>query len=119
MHDGDIHALLFEPGREDHRQTFEVVKGIDNPRLDELFPLEMEHLRMEVELVKGASHTFDMEAFLAGSQTPVFFGSALDNFGIEALLEEGIPILEQTMPAAVVSIGKNFGASWAAISTAL
>ncbi|MDH4101441.1 MAG: peptide chain release factor 3, partial [Nitrospirota bacterium] len=79
-------VLVFEPGREDHRQTFEVIKGLDNPRLDEIFPLEMEHLRMEVELVKGASHTFDMEAFLAGQQTPVFFGSAINNFGVREIL---------------------------------
>lgn len=79
-------VLLFEPGREDYRQTFEVIKGIDNPRLDDLFPMDMEHLRMEVELVKGASHPFDMQAFLEGRQTPVFFGSAINNFGVREIL---------------------------------
>ena len=40
----------------------------------------------EIELVKGASHGFDREAYRAGRQTPVFFGSAINNFGVEELL---------------------------------
>ncbi len=45
-----------------------------------MFPLEIEQLKMEVELVHGASHPFDLERFLAGVQTPVFFGSAKNEF---------------------------------------
>src|SRR6516225_6214518 len=40
----------------------------------------------EIELVKGATHTFDREAYRSGRQTPVFFGSAINNFGVEELL---------------------------------
>src|SRR5215469_6598855 len=40
----------------------------------------------EIELDKGATHTFDREAYQAGRQTPVFFGSAINNFGVEELL---------------------------------
>ena len=65
---------------------FEVIKGIDNPRLAEMFPREIEQLKMEVELVHGASHPFDLERFLAGAQTPVFFGSAINNFGVREIL---------------------------------
>jgi peptide chain release factor 3 len=61
-------------GSEKADQEFEIIKGIDNPRLAEMFPLEIEQLKMEVELVHGASHPFDLEAFLSGKQTPVFFG---------------------------------------------
>jgi peptide chain release factor 3 len=78
--------MLFTPGSERADQEFEVVKGIDNPRLAELFPLEIEQLKMEVELVHGASHPFDLEALLAGTQTPVFFGSAINNFGVREIL---------------------------------
>nr|WP_315466667.1 peptide chain release factor 3 [uncultured Undibacterium sp.] len=78
--------MLFTPGSERADQEFEVVKGIDNPRLAELFPLEIEQLKMEVELVHGASHPFDLEAVLAGTQTPVFFGSAINNFGVREIL---------------------------------
>ncbi|MCG2584058.1 peptide chain release factor 3 [Massilia sp. TS11] len=79
-------VMLFTPGEERADQEFEVIKGIDNPRLQEMFPMEMDQLRMEVELVHGASHPFDLEAFLAGVQTPVFFGSAINNFGVREIL---------------------------------
>ncbi len=80
-------VLLFDAGQENAGQGVdEVIKGIDNPRLDELFPLEMAQFRMEMELVQGASHPFDLEAFLRGEQTPVFFGSAINNFGVREIL---------------------------------
>lgn len=78
--------MLFAAGSERADQQFEVLKGINNPRLAELFPLEIEQLKMEIELVQGASHPFDLNAFLAGSQTPVFFGSAINNFGVREIL---------------------------------
>lgn len=79
-------VMLFAPGNEKADQVFEVVKGIDNPRLAEMFPMEMEQLKMEVELVKGASNPFVLEEFLAGTLTPVFFGSAINNFGVREVL---------------------------------
>ncbi|WP_295765937.1 peptide chain release factor 3 [Undibacterium sp.] len=78
--------MLFAAGSERADQQFEVLKGINNPRLAELFPLEIEQLKMEIELVQGASHPFDLNAFLAGTQTPVFFGSAINNFGVREIL---------------------------------
>ncbi|QJQ07357.1 peptide chain release factor 3 [Undibacterium piscinae] len=78
--------MLFAAGSERADQQFEVLKGIDNPRLAELFPLEIEQLKMEIELVQGASHPFELDAFLAGTQTPVFFGSAINNFGVREIL---------------------------------
>ena len=78
--------MLFAPGNEKADQTFEVIKGIDNPRLMEMFPMDMEQLQMEVELVKGASNPFVLEEFLAGTLTPVFFGSAINNFGVREVL---------------------------------
>ena len=79
--------MLFEAGSERADQTFEIIKGIDNPKLDEMFPLEIEQLRMEVELVNGASNPFNLEDFLAGTLTPVFFGSAINNFGVREILD--------------------------------
>jgi peptide chain release factor 3 len=78
--------MLFAPGNERADQAFEVIQGLDNPRLASMFPQEIEQLKMEVELVHGASHPFDLEAFLAGKQTPVFFGSAINNFGVREIL---------------------------------
>ena len=78
--------LLFGAGNARADQEFEVIKGIDNPRLAEMFPYEIEQLKTEVELVHGASHPFDLDAFLSGKQTPVFFGSAINNFGVREIL---------------------------------
>jgi peptide chain release factor 3 len=65
----------------------EIIKGLDNPKLDELLQDQAEELRDEIDLVKGASHEFDLDEYLAGRQTPVFFGSAINNFGILELLD--------------------------------
>ena len=79
--------LLFTAGEQRAGGEVEVIKGLDNPVLAERFPMEVEQLRMEVELVHGASHPFNLEAFLAGKQTPVFFGSAINNFGVREILD--------------------------------
>ncbi|MCX7146228.1 MAG: GTP-binding protein, partial [Sulfuritalea sp.] len=52
---------FFDPQAE--KGTSEVIEGLHNPRLDELMPDQVEELRMEVELVRGASHAFDREAY--------------------------------------------------------
>jgi peptide chain release factor 3 len=65
----------------------EVIEGLDNPRLDDILGDQAEELRAEIELVRGASHPLDVDAYLAGRQTPVFFGSAINNFGVRELLD--------------------------------
>jgi peptide chain release factor 3 len=80
-------VLLFEAGTEKIVLDLEVIKGLDNPRLDELFADEAAQLRMDIELVQGASHAFDLDEFLAGRLTPVFFGSAINNFGVREILD--------------------------------
>ncbi len=76
--------LFFDPQGEQRSST---INGLDNPELDERLGAQAKELRAEVELVRGASHPFDKEAYLAGKQCPVYFGSAINNFGIQALLD--------------------------------
>ena len=52
-----------------------------------MFADEAAQLRMDIELVQGASHPFDLDEFLAGKLTPVFFGSAINNFGVREILD--------------------------------
>ena len=78
---------LYSPSHGGKIQQGEVIEGLDNPRLDELFGSMAEELREEVELVRGASHEFDLDAYLAGELTPVYFGSAINNFGVRELLD--------------------------------
>ena len=81
----DDTVSVFDPQAD--RSTAETIQGLDNPRLDALIGDQAAELRHDVELVRGASHTFDREAYLAGRQTPVFFGSAANNFGVQSLLD--------------------------------
>jgi peptide chain release factor 3 len=79
---------LYESGKNYVTQQAEIIPGIDNPLLEErLGEYDRQELRDEIELVKGASHQFDPQAYLKGDQTPVFFGSAINNFGVTPLLE--------------------------------
>ena len=78
--------LLFTAGEDRADQEFETIAGIDNPRLAQMFPREIAQLKSEVALVRSALHPFDLEAFLDGGQTPVFFGSAVNNFGVREIL---------------------------------
>jgi peptide chain release factor 3 len=79
--------LRFTPGGERVADDTEVVAGLPNPRLDELFPGEVGALRHDVELIRSASPPFDLSRFLAGRQTSVFFGSAINNFGVQEVLQ--------------------------------
>jgi len=76
---------FFDPRAE--KGTSETIQGLDNPRLDELIGSQADDLRLDIELVRGASHTFDKDDYLSGKQTPVFFGSAINNFGVQSLLD--------------------------------
>jgi peptide chain release factor 3 len=70
-------------------------KGVLDVRTDavqrfgdtELEKTILEEATAEVDLVRGAGHGFDREAYLAGEQTPVFFGSALNDFGVKEVLD--------------------------------
>src|SRR3546814_17064467 len=65
-----------------------IFKGLDAPGLLEKIGAEaMRELREELELVQGAAPSFDIDEYLAGRQTPVFFGSAVYNFGVQLLLD--------------------------------
>jgi peptide chain release factor 3 len=79
--------LRFTPGEERASVDTELIEGIDNPRLTELFADEMPTLHHDVDLIRSASSPFDLQAFLAGRQTPVFFGSAINNFGVQEILQ--------------------------------
>ena len=81
--------LRFTPGEERiaDAEDSELIEGLDNPRLDELFPDEIAALRHDVDLIRHASTPFDLAEFLAGRQSPVFFGSGINNFGVQEILQ--------------------------------
>jgi peptide chain release factor 3 len=98
FHLGHERLLRFTPGEERVATDTERVEGLDNPRLDALFADETAALRRDVELIRAASHPFALDAFLAGRQTPVFFGSAINNFGVQEILQALVEWAPQPQP---------------------
>ncbi|MEZ4454644.1 MAG: peptide chain release factor 3 [Nannocystaceae bacterium] len=78
---------LFSATGHDRVQAGIQVQGLDDPRLDELVGDQADDLRMAVELLRGAAPPYDHDAYRSGKQTPLFFGSAMNNFGVRELLE--------------------------------
>jgi peptide chain release factor 3 len=77
---------VFLPG-EDRVGGHETIAGLDNPAAAERFGDIFEHARQEMALVQGVSPAYDRDTFLAGKQTPLFFGSAINNFGVQEVLD--------------------------------
>jgi peptide chain release factor 3 len=78
---------VFVPGADRHHDADEMLKGLDNPAYAERFGAEWTQARHDIELVQGASPAFDEAQFLDGRQTPMFFGSAINNFGVKEVLD--------------------------------
>jgi peptide chain release factor 3 len=72
--------------------TNEIIEGLDSPEATEFLGAQAQAYRDEIELVRGASHTFDLDEYRAGRQTPVFFGSAINNFGVTELLSAFVEV---------------------------
>jgi peptide chain release factor 3 len=80
--------LLVSRSRDGKGQEGEACEGLDDPKLDRLLPDHaLAKLREDVEMVRELCPPFDREAYLEGHLTPVFFGSAINNFGVRELLQ--------------------------------
>jgi len=64
-----------------------VIRGLHSDEATQLLGTYAEDVREEIELVRGATHEFDVNEYLAGRMTPVFFGTALGNFGVREMLD--------------------------------
>ncbi len=81
-------TYLYQSGQGSTIQEVRIVKGLSSPELDAAVGDDLANqLREELELVQGASNEFDHEAFINGELTPVFFGTALGNFGVDHFLD--------------------------------
>ncbi len=78
---------LFTPGQSSLSREGLMIEDLADPRLDELLGNQADELREDVELLDGAANPFDLNHYLKGNQTPVFFGSAINNFGVKELLD--------------------------------
>jgi len=65
-----------------------VIEGLLSAEASDVLGSDADAYREEIELVKGACPEFDVNEYLQARQSPVFFGSALSNFGVKELLDE-------------------------------
>ena len=78
----------YRPRGETPSEQDDLITGLASAEARELLGEEYEKFVDEIELVRGASHEFSLEAFLTGQLTPVFFGTALGNFGVKEMLDD-------------------------------
>lgn len=93
-------VYLYQSGKNAQKQEAQAIVGLDNPQLDKLLGDLAQELRDEIELVKGASHPFNLQDYLSGKLTPVYFGSAINNFGIKELLDDFAQYAPSPLPRA-------------------
>lgn len=80
--------VLFGRTKGEEMQESIQCSGLDDPKLAELLPPEqLAQLREDVGMIRGLCEPFDSEFYLEGHMTPVFFGSAVNNFGVRELLD--------------------------------
>ncbi|EKN6058300.1 TPA: peptide chain release factor 3 [Yersinia enterocolitica] len=107
-------TYLYQTGKGHTIQEVRIVKGLNNPDLDVAVGEDLaKQFRQELELVQGASHEFDHDAFLSGDLTPVFFGTALGNFGVDHMLDGLVewapaPMARKTDTREVVAAEEKF-----------
>ncbi len=96
-------VLMFDPAAEHGIGNTITVDGLDDPKLDELLGSQADELRSDVELLEAAANPFDLDEYLAGRQTPVFFGSAINTFGVQQLLDTFVQYAPPPQPRATTS----------------
>ena len=81
---------IYRQGRGGEVPTDDCIQGLDSAQVKEFLGTYADEFKDEIELVKGASHQFDREAYLKGQMTPIYFGTALGNFSVREMLEDFI-----------------------------
>jgi peptide chain release factor 3 len=89
---------LFTPGLDTRDREGIRITDLGDPLLDRILGSQAGELRGQVALLEGAANPFEREHFFNGSQTPVFFGSALNNFGVQELLDAFVELAPPPRP---------------------
>ncbi len=83
---------FFKPSKQTIEDEVQVFRGLDDPLLNETFGADAQNLQNDVELINGVYEEFTVDKYSAGDVAPVFFGSALNNFGVQELLNTFVEI---------------------------
>ncbi|MCD6224593.1 MAG: peptide chain release factor 3 [Deltaproteobacteria bacterium] len=77
---------LFKAGQNRNISGGIIINDLSDSKLDDILGIQSDELREDIELIEGATDPFELDHYLNGTQTPVFFGSAVNNFGVKELL---------------------------------
>lgn len=108
------HMRVFRPGEDRAgREEIEIVTDLESPAAQERFNLGLNQAWQEIQLLQEASPEFNRDEFLGGRQTPVFFGSAINNFGVQEVLDTLVelapaPNLRRAIQREVLPTEKKF-----------
>lgn len=94
---------LFSPGEDADIENGLVITDLSDPLLDEILDSQADELREDIELIEGAANPFELAHYLKGSQTPVFFGSAINNFGVKEMLDAFVKMSPSPRPRATAT----------------
>jgi peptide chain release factor 3 len=92
------HMRVFKAGEERRGHHDEIIEGLNNPVIATRFGDTFDKASEEIQLIREAAPAFDQKAFLAGQQTPVFFGSAINNFGVQEVLDALVELAPRPGP---------------------
>ena len=93
---------IFRPGQERKSDRDDVIEGRHNPEIKARFGEAFAQADGEIELITEAAPSFDHDAFLAGKQAPIFFGSAINNFGVQEVLDALVDLAPAPGPRAAM-----------------
>lgn len=94
---------LFTASQDTSNRDGITISDLSDPKLDELLGIQAQELRDDIELLEGAANPFDYDHYLNANQTPVFFGSAVNNFGVKELLDAFVENAPHPLPRPSVS----------------
>ncbi len=90
--------VVYEQGHGSARFDYRTVQGLGSNESRRWLNFESSNTEEMIELVRDAGHEFALDEYLAGRQTPVYFGSALQNFGVSELLDRFVDIAPRPQP---------------------
>ncbi|MEZ5638353.1 MAG: peptide chain release factor 3 [Burkholderiaceae bacterium] len=108
---------VFQAGQDRRPQDFDTIPLAELETLQRRFGHDFEQAQANMELVSGASPAFDRDEFLAGHQTPVFFGSGVNNFGVMEVLDALVDLAPPPQPRISSVLPPKAGAGAAPVVT--
>ncbi|MFK8329298.1 peptide chain release factor 3 [Pseudomonas sp. BJa5] len=92
------YIIVYTPGHGHERTEVKIIEKLDSDEARAHLGDEYERFLEQLELVQGACHEFDQDEFMRGELTPVFFGTALGNFGVDHVLDAVVDWAPRPLP---------------------